>query len=122
MSKDESTREQAIREHGGRETYILALLEDIREALSEINGGNSGLQSGTLKTISSYKSLPEAPCNCVVLHNANEELLRWRLAEESGIGNPLPPGHTISIPVSDTSDVEVRGSEKGMDAAWIAQG
>jgi hypothetical protein len=122
MSKDESTREQSIREHGGRETYILALLEDIREFLGESNGSKGDLQSGTLKTISSYKHLPEAPCNCVVLHNANEELLRWRLAQDSGTGNPLPSGQTISIPASDASDVEVRVSEKGMDAVWIAQG
>jgi len=122
MSKNESTREESIREHGGRETYILALLEDIRESLAESNRSNGDLQSGTLKTISSYKHLPDAPSSYVVLHNANDELLRWRLAEESGTGNPLPSGQAISIPVSDASDVEVRGSEKGMDAVWIAQG
>jgi hypothetical protein len=118
MPRSDDDREQAIRDAGGVETYRLRLLEAICERLD--GEGDTAAQTGTLETISSYKTLPEAPCSAVTLHNANDDLLRWRLADESGTGNPLPAGQSVTVPVPDASAIEVRGAETGMDVVWIA--
>lgn len=118
MALSDSERDDAIREAGGVAPYRLSLLEDIRETL----GGEAATatQTGVLETISSYKQLPNVSCTSVVLHNANEQLLRWRLADESGTGNPLPAGQSVTVPVPSADAIEVRGSETGMDVVWVA--
>ena len=112
----DSDREEVIADAGSRETYLLQLLEDIRGSLQ----GHSASAAGTVETISSYKSLPEQSCRRVVLYNAAENLLRWRLSGQSGTGNPLRPGDTITIPADNASDIEVRGQKTGMEVVWVA--
>lgn len=131
MSLDHKTREQRIREAGGRQTYVLELLEDIAEGLAKLTASEEASaaagepktatpESGEVETASTYKPLPEEKCRQVELTNPNEDVIRWRLVEEGGRGNEVAPGDSAQIKVEDASEIEVRGAETGMAVEWAA--